>query len=818
MEPVRSPALRLQRHRRVVRLRRLLAAALVVGAVAVGADYVRVRRRGEREFTRRPGAQVAALGLDIEQSAAGVTISKSEQGRPVFRITAARAEKLRSGGRDMLHQVSIQVYGEDGRESEHISGQQFAYNEHSGELTAAGPVQVALNPEAAPGGAAPPLQLSLQQLDFNVTQGRGSAQGIRFRYGSSQGTAAAAALDSRKATVELSGGVRLRWPRPGQGDVTASSGAASLERLIPRAQAAAPAAASVEVTLRQNARVESAGERSERLEADVVHLRFGANRGLQQAAAAGHVRLASDAPGRQLQLTAGQASARFSGGAQPALRQMELWDGVHGDEQAGARSAQLQAGAMTLWFGAGQQLERIQARQQAQVRLGQPGAVGAAGTLAAPTLVFAFAPSAANAGAAAVEHLSAIETQGRALLVRGADQAWADHLQVQFDPRQQPERVTAAGDVELRQQTPGGIRTSRSDRLMLTFAPAPGAEPQLAQATASGQVMVRTLAAGGRSGGHAPDPGGWVSADQVNYDAGRQRAVLDGHVRGGQGASTFSARHAVWTEAADGSARLQATGAVAVSTLAGGAGLSAPGLTPGATAVITARQLDWRQPPGKTAPAAGRAGALLGPRSGVARFRGGVRLIEAPNLLQAGELQFDTAAQTLAATGGVTTTLLAPAAASPASPVQALARRGGRLAGTVGEANPAAVTITATSLHYSGATQQALYSGAVHMRLGASLMDAPQLLVRMARQPAGIERAVAGEGVKLTEPGRIATGKQLTYVAASGQVTMTGDSPSIFDAEHGKISGDPLTFSLVNDEIQVGSKSGKRASGMTIAH
>ncbi|MGH3184664.1 MAG: hypothetical protein ACRDOE_22540, partial [Streptosporangiaceae bacterium] len=83
---------------------------------------------------------------------------------------------------------------------------------------------------------------------------------------------------------------------------------------------------------------------------------------------------------------------------------------------------------------------------------------------------------------------------------------------------------------------------------------------------------------------------------------------------------------------------------------------------------------------------------------------------------------------------------------------------------------------------------------------------------------AGLDHALADGGVRITQPGRIATARSVLYDFAQGQIRLEGGPPCIFDAEHGKITGDPLTFSLANDAIQVGSKPGTRAMGSTIAH
>ena len=48
--------------------------------------------------------------------------------------------------------------------------------------------------------------------------------------------------------------------------------------------------------------------------------------------------------------------------------------------------------------------------------------------------------------------------------------------------------------------------------------------------------------------------------------------------------------------------------------------------------------------------------------------------------------------------------------------------------------------------------------------------------------------------VVIVQPGRKATGEQLVYTASDDKFVLTGGPPSIFDAEHGKITGVSLTL------------------------
>jgi lipopolysaccharide export system protein LptA len=65
---------------------------------------------------------------------------------------------------------------------------------------------------------------------------------------------------------------------------------------------------------------------------------------------------------------------------------------------------------------------------------------------------------------------------------------------------------------------------------------------------------------------------------------------------------------------------------------------------------------------------------------------------------------------------------------------------------------------------------------------------------------------VARGNVMIQEPNRRAQGEKLVYTVADDKYVLDGGSPSIFDAEHGKITGDSLTFYKHDDRVLVEGK------------
>jgi Organic solvent tolerance protein OstA len=130
----------------IERLRTLVLAAGVVLVVAliVFLGVGRFRNRfSTRELPKR-------LGIDIRQEANGVTFSHSLGAHSKFEIRASKAQQLKSGLL-LLHEVRIDLFGEDGSRLDRIEGHEFEYNEKSGTATAAGPVEITMmRPMVAP--------------------------------------------------------------------------------------------------------------------------------------------------------------------------------------------------------------------------------------------------------------------------------------------------------------------------------------------------------------------------------------------------------------------------------------------------------------------------------------------------------------------------------------------------------------------------------------------------------------------------------------------------------------------------------------------
>jgi lipopolysaccharide export system protein LptA len=180
----------------------------------------------------------------------------------------------------------------------------------------------------------------------------------------------------------------------------------------------------------------------------------------------------------------------------------------------------------------------------------------------------------------------------------------------------------------------------------------------------------------------------------------------------------------------------------------------------------------------------------------IAIYSGNARLWQNANVVESPTIQFDREHRSLVAQG---------TAAHPVSTVLVQIDKSGK-------ATP--VTITSPRLAYNDADRKIILDGGVTAKGNDVTMTAREMTVflRSRAQSAGtsngatpgqLDRIVADGGVVITQPSRRATGERLEYLAADDKFVLTGGSPSIFDAEHGKITGDSLTFFRRDDRVLV---------------
>jgi lipopolysaccharide export system protein LptA len=186
--------------------------------------------------------------------------------------------------------------------------------------------------------------------------------------------------------------------------------------------------------------------------------------------------------------------------------------------------------------------------------------------------------------------------------------------------------------------------------------------------------------------------------------------------------------------------------------------------------------------------------------SAIALYSGDARLWQDANVVEAQSIEFDRDHRSMIALGSdafktVSTALVQADRSEESKPGKSIL-----------------IFITSTRLSYADNERKAHFEGDVTAKgadvtITAKKMDAFLQARGSANQPlsgAGkLDKIVAQDQVVITQPDRRATGDLLTYTATDDKFVLTGGPPSIFDAEHGKITGVSLTFFRHDDRVLV---------------
>jgi lipopolysaccharide export system protein LptA len=171
----------------------------------------------------------------------------------------------------------------------------------------------------------------------------------------------------------------------------------------------------------------------------------------------------------------------------------------------------------------------------------------------------------------------------------------------------------------------------------------------------------------------------------------------------------------------------------------------------------------------------------------VALYTGDARLWQNANVIEAPSIEFDRDHRSVVAQGSST---------QPVSTVLVQNEKSGKVT---------PVKITSGRLTYTDIERKAHFEEAVQakgsdMTITAKVMDVflqPQNQASPNQTLTGtgkIDHIVAQNQVVIVQPGRRATGDQLVYTTSDDKFVLTGGTPSIFDAERGKITGVSLTL------------------------
>jgi lipopolysaccharide export system protein LptA len=748
-----------------------LGAVFVVLASLAFWGYNRVRA-----WTIQKAINQAAkkYGVEVQQSAQGWTISKSEAGRTLFTVRASSALQFKQGGRSELEDVNIVIYGREANRFDQIYGKKFSYDPQSGEVTAEGEVHIDLESNAegpvSPDQAPPeelknPIHLKTSGLTFNKNSGIANTNElVEFRVPQASGTARGASYDSKQNLLTIHSDVRVKTTGPEPANIVASHG--TIDGNVPRQ------------AVLDHVHVERAG--GESFDADKLTIYIRDNNTVDHMAASGNVHVTAPgetpvearAPQATFQMTEHDTmqTAALSGGVVLGSGGKSPMNGTAGRvvvDFAGRNAAQtIRAldNVHLVQHGSGPNPQTTEiAAEGMEMHVAEGRYLGDAVTQGKAEITIKGGSPIARAGASAPQ--SSTETD-----------ITAGRFEAQFGRDSRLKSLHGAPDARVASRAQGQPeRVTTSRELDVTFAN--GAISSMVQ---SGDFR---YVEGTRT----------ATAQQARYTVGDNMIAASGLPRVVDTNSELTAN----------TIRLnRATGDMAAEG-----------------EVKTTYQQSGAQPGamfGSNDPIHATAPAMTAKRAGQAHYSGGARLWQGANIVEAPTIDFDRDKKTLLAQG---------AGQQPVSTVFVQPDKSGKLT---------PVNVTAKRLTYSDQSRQARFEGGVVLkgadatitgdhadvflraRAGAS---GPQPAVGTdAGQASQLERIVAEGAIQITEPGRRAEGTKLVYTAADGRFVLTGSegkSPSIFDAERGTITGDSLTFYSRDDRVVVGSNDTSRTVTQT---
>ncbi len=752
----------------VHRLRKWFAAT-AIGIVVVVAGYYVARRvavnRARVEIPQR-------LGVDIQQSTEGFTLSKSEGGRTLYTVRASKAIQFKTGGRAELKDVNIVVYGRQSDRFDQIYGADFEYDPETSEVRAQGEVHIDLEADASgpqrPDQSPPeelknPIHLRTSGLVFNQKTGiAGTSAAIEFRIPQASGTAVGASYDSRANTLKLESAisVTISGREPAQltaarGEVTKDPRRAVLHQVRIEREQRSLNADRVTIFLRDDNSVErvlaegniQAVDEDSRLRALRAEFLLARNGELRSATASGGV--VADASG-DAPLLAEAANVRLEFASGNRVTQVRAAGNTRLTRLPRAR------------FARGLARRPVESEEQSMelvadtvdFSLGQNGNLVSAVTGGASRITLA--PSREGGQPAQ----ATVITAGR--------------FTADFTGRNRLRSVQGAPEARVVSSVPGEPdKISTSQELEATF----GASGGISSLVQQGDVR---YSEGARSAG----------AEKAHYTPGLDELILTGSPRYTEGAITTTAKVLRLNRKAG---EASAEGDVKTTYLQAGSASSREGLLSGSGPIhVTAAAMNART------------------ATSVARYRGGARLWQGANLVEAPVIEFDREKRTLLAQGVAESTPGQRPGATQVSTVFVHADQNGKTT---------PVTVTAARLRYGDNLRKARFEGGVTVRGADLTVNAEHadvfLSVREAasgddHQPSRLESIVAQGGVVIQQSGRKAAGQKLVYTAAQGKFELTGNGtnpPGIFDAELGTTTGDSLTFFSRDDRVLVGSSS-----------
>jgi lipopolysaccharide export system protein LptA len=722
------------------RLRKLFGASAVLVFVIVLGFYMRGFFKDRQIVPETP----KNIPSNVEKSATGFNLSKSEGGKKLFTIHADSVQQFKEGGRAALHDVSIIVYGRNQDRSDQIYGADFSYDPAAKIVTAQGEVRIDLEANstadvASAGGKLPPetrnlIHVKTSGLTFNENTGIAQTKAaIEFRVPEGVGSAVGATYDSHGGVLTLKSAVRIT--STGQRKATITGQSAIITKN--------PSKVSL-----QSARVEEPGRT---ISADRVTAYLRDDNNIDRIAAYGNLHAASTGP-KAFEVSASEGELQMADANQ--ARSGLLSGGVTFANK-GYSPAEGKAGKVLLTFGAANHVTKARAQDSVQLKQGPAGK---------SQELHAAALDVSVKDGRRLE--KAITSDGPAEIVReqapGKTTISAGRFETTFNDQNRPVSLYGTPNAKIIDSVPG-----KPDRILTSR-----------ELTAKFNEKGEIISADQSGDFHYQEDTQTASADRARYAAAEEIISLSGSPR------VIDASQGVTLTADTIQLNRKTRNAFAqenVKTTYAKLNAQPSGAILGSADPIHVT--------GST--------VTFNSATGVGKYTK-ARLWQGPNIVEAPTISFDRTRRSLLAQGNQ--------AAGHVASVFVQKDKNGKLTPVNVTSDRLSYLDSERRAVFNGnvivrAQDTTMTSEAIQVIL---LPKKGQAESQSASQ---LERIEAQGDIKIEQAARKATGNKLVYTAADEKMVLTGTPehpPSIFDAERGQISGNSLTFFTHDGRVLVG--------------
>jgi lipopolysaccharide export system protein LptA len=728
------------------RLRRFFAAGAVLVVVVAFGFYLRGILKNRVDIPEVP----KELPHNVGERASGFNLSKSEGGKQLFTIRAAKVEQYKGNGKAELHDVSITVFGRNQDRSDQIYGSAFAYDPVAKIVTAEGEVRIDLEantPAASLSTATPSSQSSAAEtrnlihvktsaLTFNENTGIAQTNApIEFRLPEATGSAVGATYDSHGGVLMLKAAVKITSTGQRQATITGHSAVITKN----------PSKVVVQL-----AKLE---EPQRTLSADKVTAFMRDDNTVDRIVGTGNLHASSTGPkAAEINATEGELQMAGANQARSGLLSGGVTFASKGDSPADGK-----AGKVLLSFGPANRVTKARAEDSVQLKQGAPGKTQELHAAVLDVFV---------KNGKKIER--AVTSAGPAEIVReqapGKTTISAGHFETTFNDQNRPVSLYGTPDTKIVDSLPG-----KPDRILT-------AREVTAKFNDKGEIV-----SADQSGDfHYQEGTQTATADRARYMAAEETIVLTGSPRVVDSGATLTADSIQLNRKTRNAVAQDNVKTTYTNMMAQPSGAMLASSDP---IHVTGSSVNFSS------------------ATGVARYTK-ARLWQGPNIVEAPTINFDRNKRSLQAQGS-------QAQGSQGGQVASVFVQKDKS----GKLTPVNVTSDKLSYVDSERKAVFSGNVIVRTQDTTIDSDTVQVILLPRKSQAETQSAsqldhIESQGdIKIQQGGRKATGTRLIYTAAEEKMVLTGTPskrPSIFDAERGQITGDSLTFFTHDGRVLVG--------------